>query len=115
MKVAVYGAALASVLLGTAGQVLFRAGMRTAKPTLGSQLVAMFSPLVMAGLLCYAVSTVFWLQCLSRLPLGLAYPLLGLNFLLVPASAAVILGEPLTLTRLAGGLLILAGICLAYR
>lgn len=110
-----YSLVFASVVLGAAGQILFRLGMRSAAPTLASNLAAMFSLPVLAGLGCYALSTVFWLHSLTRLPLSLAYPFFGLNFITVPLAASLLLGEPLTPTRLAGALVILAGIWMAAR
>ncbi len=110
-----YWAAAVSVLLGAAGQVLFRAGARGAAPTLAGILQAAATPSVLLGIACYGLSTLFWLQALSRLPLGLAYPLLSANFILVPLAARFLLGEPLTAGMLAGGLLIITGVAVVSR
>lgn len=110
-----YWAVLASLLLGAAGQMFFRAGVRGAAPTLTGILQATLRPSILAGVACYGLSTLFWLQALSRLPLGLAYPLLGANFLLVPLAAHFLLGEPLTGGMLAGGLLIMLGVAVLGR
>ncbi len=99
-------AVIASLLLGSAGQVLFKVGMRGA-PGVWSGLL---SPPVLAGLTCYALSTLFWLQALARVPLALAYPLLSLNFVTVPLLAHFLLREPLSPGQVAGSALIIAGV-----
>lgn len=105
MAVATLALVLASVALGTAGQVLFKLGVRaTPLPA------ALASPFVLAGLAAYALSTLLWLQALARLPLSLAYPFLSLNFLLVPLAAHFLLREPLSPPQLAGCLLVVAGL-----
>ena len=50
---------------------------------------------------------------LRHAPLQLAYPFMGLAFLIVPTLAWLFLGEPLHWRTLAGGALILAGVALA--
>lgn len=96
----------ASILLGVAGQVLFRLGMSRGMPFL--QAVA--SPPVLLGALAYALSTLFWLRALSRLPLAAAYPFLSLNFILVPLAGHFLLREPVTPWQVAGSALIVAGL-----
>lgn len=61
----------------------------------------------------YAVTTLGWIWVLRQAPLHLAYPFMGLAFLIVPTLAWLILGEPLHWQTLAGGLLIVAGVALA--
>lgn len=95
-----------SVLLGSAGQVLFKLGMRQA----ANLWSALLSPPVLLGLTCYALSTLCWLQALARLPLGVAYPLLSINFILVPLLAHLFLREPIGPAQLAGSALIIAGV-----
>ena len=50
---------------------------------------------------------------LLHAPLHIAYPFMGLAFLIVPVLAWALLGEPLTWQTLTGGALILAGVALA--
>lgn len=47
------------------------------------------------------------------MPLHLAYPFMGLAFLIVPGLGWLFLGEPIQLPTVIGGALILAGIAVA--
>ena len=56
------------------------------------------------------VAALCWMLALNRLPLSRAYPFMGLSFVLVLFLSAALLGEPLTWQKLAGALLICAGV-----
>ena len=89
-----------SSLLGVSGQILLKMGMErmgaldlsnlTAALRTAIQVFTM--PWVLLGLGCYGVSAMIWLVVLSRLDVSLAYPLVALNFVLVPLFAWLILG-----------------------
>lgn len=96
----------ASILLGVAGQVLFKLGMSRGFPFLQ----AVSSAPVLLGLAAYGLSTLFWLRALSTLPLAVAYPFLSLNFILVPLAGYLLFREPVTTWQLAGSALIVAGV-----
>jgi len=68
---------------------------------------------LLTALILYGVTTLFWVWVLQHAPLHIAYPFMGLAFLIVPLLAWALLGEPLTWQTLAGGVLILAGVTLA--
>ncbi len=69
-----------------------------------------------AGAMLYAISFLLWLRLLSRLPLSVAYPAaIGLTLVLTLSLAAVWLNERLTTPRLAGAMLVFAGIVLLTR
>ena len=70
---------------------------------------------LIASLALYGLTTLGWVWILRHAPLHLAYPFMGLAFLIVPTLAWLFLGEPLHWRTLAGGLLILAGVALAAR
>lgn len=108
-----YGLILACVLLGSGGQVLMRAGMASLSggSVAATVLNGMLQPLVMAGLACYAASTVLWLVVLSRVPLSIAYPFGALNYVIV-VGVALATGEVVTALRWLGVLLIMSGIVL---
>lgn len=73
------------------------------------------SPLVLLGLLLYAVGAVAWIGVLTRLDLSLAYPFLALNFLLVSLVSRLFLGEKVPLLRWAGIVVICVGILIVAR
>ena len=68
---------------------------------------------LLAALALYGLMTLLWVWILRHAPLHIAYPFMGLAFLIVPVLAWMWLGEPLTWQTLVGGALILAGVTLA--
>jgi undecaprenyl phosphate-alpha-L-ara4N flippase subunit ArnE len=101
-----YAEALISILLSSAGQILFKLLMR--HQTVGLQLFT--QPLFYAGFLAYGISAVIWLQVLSRLPLVVAYPLVSLNFILVALAGTMVLHEQVSWRMWLGLGLIIGGI-----
>lgn len=71
--------------------------------------VAIMSPMVWLGLGIYAVSVAMWLWVLSKMELSVAYPFVGLSFVITMAFGAYFLGENVTPIRLLGTLLIASG------
>ena len=70
------------------------------------------SPGVVIGLFTYGLSALLWLFVLARLDVSVAYAFVALGFLLVMAFGAIVFGEPLTLRKLLGTLLVASGIWL---
>ena len=68
---------------------------------------------LIAALILYGLTTLAWIWILRHAPLNLAYPFMGLAFIIVPTLAWLLLGEPLHWRTLAGGVLILLGVSLA--
>jgi len=106
----------ASIVLGTVGQVLLKAGAGTGLQSTSMGLIATLSaalvrPTAIAGLVAYAVSALLWLVVLSRVPLSIAYPMGASAYALV-ALAAVAMGEVLPPMRWAGVALLVAGVVL---
>lgn len=115
---------LASVGLSALAQVLLKAGTAASRDaataaagTVFSSYQAMLSsPMTLAGLAAYAASALLWLRVLTAVPLSQAYPFVALGFVLTTAAGIVIFGEPVVATRVAGTVLILAGVLLVgYR
>lgn len=94
------------------GQVLFKKAAH-ALPTNAVLADWAFNGWLIAALALYGVMTLMWIWILRHAPLHIAYPFMGLAFLIVPVLAWALLGEPLTWQTLAGGALILAGVALA--
>lgn len=121
-----YLLALASVLLTTLAQLAMKWGMSHLLWPMpgqgaGQDLLAYWQLadgralcLVAAGIVAYLLSMGCWVMALGRLPLGKAYPLLGLSYVLVVLACAWLPGmeEPLTAARLAGVGLIGLGVWL---
>jgi multidrug transporter EmrE-like cation transporter len=70
-------------------------------------------PWFTTGFIVYFLASVIWFRVVATEPLSLAYPLLvSLTFSLVTAGAVVMFNEPLTLRKVVGLAVILAGILL---
>ena len=103
---------LLCVLGISVGQLLFKQAAATLPATLS--LVGLLQNWwLMAALVLYGFTTLGWVWILRHAPLHLAYPFMGLAFLIVPTLAWAFLGEPLHWRTLAGGVLIMAGVALA--
>jgi drug/metabolite transporter (DMT)-like permease len=73
------------------------------------------SPPLLGGLGCYGVSLLLWLVVLSRLPVSVAYPLQSLGYVLVALAARSLLGETLSVHKVAALTLIVLGVALLAR
>jgi len=103
-----------SCLLAT-GQILFKFAAASQAKVNGFG--AVFSLLtngyfIAAGCI-YALTTVLWVIVLQQVPLSRAYPFAALGFVIVPAAAAILFGEPINLRYAVGAFFIVAGIILA--
>ena len=104
---------LLCVLSISVGQILFKkAAGAFAAPLLTWQ-AFVFNGWLIASLVLYGLTTLGWVWILRNVPLHLAYPFMGLAFLIVPTLAWMFLGEPLHWRTLAGGALIMLGVALA--
>jgi drug/metabolite transporter (DMT)-like permease len=73
------------------------------------------SPVMLLALAVYAVATLLWVYVLRTVPLGAAYAVFSLAFIIVPLASHFLLGERLTANTLIGGALIVAGVIVAVR
>ncbi len=103
---------LACVICISLGQLLFKKAAAALPETL-SLLALLTNGWLVASLALYGFTTLGWVWILRHAPLHLAYPFMGLAFLIVPTLAWAFLGEPLHWRTLAGGVLIMAGVALA--
>ena len=103
---------LLCVLAISTGQLLFKKAA-TAMPADLTLSSVLHNGWLLASLALYGVTTLAWVWILRSVPLHLAYPFMGLAFLIVPCLAWLFLGEPKHWRTLAGGALIMAGVALA--
>lgn len=104
---------LFSVLAGALGQMLFKAAVNsTGELTLTPEaLIGLFTtPVFLLGLLVFAVSALTWLIALMRVDLSFAYPFLSLSYVIVTLGGALVFHENVTLPRLLGVAVIIAGL-----
>jgi multidrug transporter EmrE-like cation transporter len=105
------GYVLAAVVLGTAAQLLLKAGTNVTPVGLGLAL----EPRILGGVACYAASLVVWLLALARTPVSVAYPMVSLGFALNALLAWWLLGEAVTPLRWTGIAVIILGVVLVAR
>lgn len=67
---------------------------------------------VLGGLFLYGFGAVVWLFVLARLDVSVAYPFVALGFLITLAMGCLLFGEALTLSKVAGTLLVALGVYL---
>jgi len=74
------------------------------------------SPAALLGVVCIFAAPLPHAVALSRMPLALAYPAsVGLTALLLLPLSVLVLGEPLTGSRIAGIVLLTASLAFLYR
>jgi len=73
------------------------------------------SPLVWTGLTIYGLSVAVWLWILSKVDLSLAYPFVGVSFIVVMLFGVFLLNETVTPLRMIGTLLIAVGCVMVAR
>ncbi len=113
---------LTGVLLNAVAQLALKASvagmgelslnLQTAWP-LFTRLAA--EPWLWVGLFCYGISVVVWILALSRVDVTIAYPMLSIGYVVNALAAAVLLGEALTLGRIAGIGIIILGVFILAR
>lgn len=112
---------LGSVALSALAQLALKSGTSAAARhgpggTASAELLALAqSPLILAGLALYGLGAVLWLFVLARAPLSLAYPFVGLGFILTLLAGALVLGEQVGAARIVGTVLIACGCALVAR
>lgn len=112
-------AILISIFFGVAGQLLLKTGMLRVTQY-GGTLVAEYAralaqPAVWLGLVSFGVSMLIWLYVLARLELSVAFPFLGLNYVLIMIGSRVLFGETIGPAKIGGTACIVLGILLIAR
>jgi multidrug transporter EmrE-like cation transporter len=112
------GLLLVSVSFAVVGQLTLKAAMdsvgRIGRADLGSLgqtvLKAAKEPKLWVGLFLFGISAVFWLVVLSRVRLSVAYPLVGISYIIIVALARFMLHEHVPTLRWVGVSIIAIGI-----
>lgn len=116
MTTATLSLILFTVFLSACAQLALKMGMSSDKlqeaigrgPT-DAAVAAALSPGVWSGLVIYGVSVVLWLYVLSKVELSTAYPFVGISFIFTMLFGIFILGETVSLYKIAGTLLVVVG------
>lgn len=112
-----------STILGSAGQILLKYGMNANKAIeqLKSKNIfiyyikIIFSPLIIAGLLCYAVSMLVWLYVLTKYELSYARPFVALGYVIIAVYSGLFMNENMNWMRWGGIILITVGVFLVAK
>lgn len=111
---------LANISLAVSGQLAIKAGMQKVGYINSSNFLPMMMQAftnihVLAGLMAYIIAAGTWILVLSRVDLSYAYPMLSLGYILVLILSIFVLHEEITLPRIVGTLLIMAGVMFIFR
>lgn len=109
---------VANVAMTSFAQIVLKAGMGApdvvralaAETRLPAMLTVLLHPWIVVGLLLYAGAALVWLLVLSKVEVSLAYPFVGLGFVVTMGLAWAFLGEAISVGRVTGTLMIAAGI-----
>jgi multidrug transporter EmrE-like cation transporter len=96
-----YGMTQPAVQLAIAGSDAVRIGI-----------TVLLNPFVFSGLMLYGFSAVVWLFVLARLDLSIAYPFVSVGFVLTMSLGCLLFGEPFTLRKVLGTLVVMLGVYL---
>lgn len=69
-------------------------------------------PRLWLGLFLFGVSALFWLVVLSRIDLSIAYPIVGISYILIVLFARLFLNEHVPTLRWVGVVVVAAGIAI---
>jgi undecaprenyl phosphate-alpha-L-ara4N flippase subunit ArnE len=98
-----------SIILGVAGQMLFRAATAETRG-----LAALLSWTAFGGCALYGLSTVLYLLALQRLPISIAMPTLACGYILVAIFGWWRWHEPFAAVQAVGLVLIVLGVGLLH-
>lgn len=116
-QMAALGLALFCVCLTAAAQVLLKMGMSA--PAIQQAMsngmrsvywLALTSPLIWGGMVCFGASAGLWLLVLGKLEVSMAYPLISLGVVLTTLAGIFILGESVSIYKVLGVSLVIAGV-----
>lgn len=113
---------LLGVLLNAAAQLFLKEGMRRIGQfefvwanliPIGLQVAT--NGFVLGGMVCYLISVAVWLLVLSRVEVSFAYPMLSIGYIVNAVAGYYLFEENLSISRITGILIIVAGVYLTSR
>lgn len=111
---------LVSIVLSSFGQVTMKYGTMQLTQLINinvfQKLLVYFTNIyIVLGFVLYALSAFIWIFAISKLPLSIAYPLVGISYVIVMVLSYFMFKEPITLTKVIGVLLIISGVIVIAR
>ncbi len=107
-----YAALGAGILLGVGGQVLLKSGAGTGTDTFIQQVLR---PHTLIGLALYGLAAFLYIVALRKLAVSVAFLTGSLSYALVAVLGYVMFDEPFGLSKIAGLVLIMAGVWLVHQ
>jgi multidrug transporter EmrE-like cation transporter len=106
---------IAAVLLAASGHLLIKYGLNSAVAPAGASLAGrilgyILMPRVAMGLAVYGVGTLLWIAAVSKRDISYLYPITALNYVLITLGGMWLFGEPVSLRRWLGILIVMAGV-----
>ena len=111
---------LVAIMLLSAGQTAMKVGLNAiggislADGPMGF-LKLFQTPWVIVGFACYGLSSILWLDVLSKLDFSLAFPMVGLTYVFTLLIGRFFFGETIGWERMVGVGLILCGVFFLIR
>lgn len=96
-----------STLIGSFAPLMLKLGIVNKKITL---INLIFNPYIIAGVLLYFLSSLFFVFSLKGGPLNVLYPLVSVSYIWVTIISRVILNEKINIYKALGIMLIIIGI-----
>lgn len=111
---------LTSVSFAIAGQLTLKTAMTrvgrigTAQVNAPAETISRVAkePLLWTGLALFGISAAFWLVVLSHVPLSVAYPVVGLSYILIVLFSRLVLHEHVPSLRWLGVIVVAIGIAI---
>ena len=111
------GLAIFCVCLTALAQIMLKTGMSSPaiQQAMGEGVrqvywLALGSPMIWGGMVCFGASAGLWLLVLTRLDVSTAYPLTSLGLVLTAFAGVYWLGESISLHKMVGMALIVIGV-----
>ena len=115
MKLWVFLVLLLAILMTTTGEMLTKGGLnQVGEFTFRWSVIwrTFTNWMVILGFVLIFGAAVLWLVVISRVNLSLAYPILALGYVITVVASWLVLSEPLTWQKVAGSVVICAGVAL---
>lgn len=109
-----YSIAVLCVLGIATGQILFKMSA-TSLQSSGSFFDLRTATILLSAFALYGITTIGWVWVLQKIPLGRAYPIMALAFILVPIGSYLVFGERFQPMYFVGVSLIALGIIIVMR
>ncbi len=114
---------LVSVAMSALAQITLKYGMSSSRVAnvliqddrAATLLTIATQPQIIGGLALYGAGAVLWLFVLAKIDVSVAYPFVGLGFILTMLLGVILLGEQVTMLRVVGTLMVFAGVILVAR